>query len=445
MRRLPVLLLTAVLAAGCASPAASTPASGAPSSPSAPSASASAAGDIELAVANGVARLKADPAAAKKAGDALNAFGVDLYARIRTSDGNLVFSPASIALALSMARAGAKGTTAAEMDKVLHNLASDTNADWIASLDSSLGERSGTFKDQNGDAQPVTLRIANAAFAQRGFALQPDYLNALAARFGAGVNLVDYVKATEASRKAINGWVADKTEQRIKELLAQGTVDEMTRLVLVNAIYLKAAWLTPFEKSATEPAAFHRADGTTVQVPMMHTGGELNAAKGAGWQAVELPYVGQQMSMLFIVPDDLAKFEKSFDAAALTSITGSLGQHATILSVPKFGTESKTGLGDVLAKLGMPSAFDASTADFSGITTADKLWISAVIHQANIDVDEAGTEAAAATAAVMAGTAAPTETVTITLDRPFLFAVRDNVTGAILFLGRITDPSAKEG
>jgi len=440
MRRLPVLLLTAVLAAACGS-AGPTSTPGGPSA--SPAASAQAAADIELAVANGVARLKADPAAAKQAATALNAFGVDLYAQIRTADGNLVVSPASIALALSMARAGAKGATATEMDKVLHSLAADANANWIASLDASLADRTGSFKDQTGQAQQVTLRIANANFAQRGFPLNPDYLKALAERFGAGVQLVDYTTAPETARKAINGWVAGKTEQRIKELLAQGTVDQMTRLVLVNAIYLKAAWLTPFEKSATSPAQFHLADGSTVAVPMMHTGGELAYAKGSGWQAVALPYVGQQLSMLVIVPDDLATFEAGFNAAKLTTITDGLVTREVILGLPKFGTETKTGLTDVLTKLGMPSAFAAKTADFSGITAADRLFISAVIHQANIDVDEAGTTAAAATAAVMAGSAAPTDTVTLTVDRPFLFAVRDNVTGAVLFLGRITNPAAK--
>jgi serpin B len=445
MRRLPVLLLTAVLAAACGSASPSPTPGGSTAASQSPTASAQAAADIELAVANGVARLKTDPAAAKQAATALNAFGVDLYAKIRTTDGNLVVSPASIALALSMARAGAKGTTATEMDKVFHDLAADTNADWIASLDASLADRTGTFADQSGQQQKVTLRIANANFAQRGFPLEADYLKALAERFGAGVQLVDYATAPETARKAINGWVADKTEQRIKELLAQGTVDEMTRLVLVNAIYLKAAWLTPFDKDLTQPFPFHRADGTTVAVPMMHTGGELAYAKGSGWQAVALPYVGQQLSMLVIVPDNLATFEAGFSAATLASITDGLATREVILGLPKFGTETKTGLADVLTKLGMPSAFSAKTADFSGISKADQLFISAVIHQANIDVDEAGTTAAAATAAVMAGTAAPTDTVTLTVDRPFLFAVRDNVTGAVLFLGRITNPTGREG
>jgi serpin B len=437
MRRLPALLLTVALVAGCGS----TSPTVTPSSTAGPSGAPADTGSIELAVANGIAHLAGSPADAASAGAALNAFGLDLYARVRTSDGNLVVSPASIALALAMARAGARGTTASEMDAVLHDLASDEHAAWVAALDLALNARTGTFQDQGGQPQDVTLRIANASFAQRGLTLQPAYLDALAARFGAGVRLVDYQQAAEAARAAINGWVADQTEQRIKELLAQGTVDAMTRLVLVNAVYLKAAWLTPFEASATQPGAFHRPDGSTVDVPLMRGGGFLQYASGTGWQAVELPYVGNQLAMLLIVPDDLASFEQQLDAARLDAITAALGPREVDLSLPRFGAQTSTSLGEVLSAMGMPSAF-TSAADFSGITADEQLAISAVVHQANIDVDEAGTEAAAATAAVMAGAAAPSETVTLTVDRPFLFAVRDFQTGAVLFLGRIVDASA---
>ncbi|HEY4753327.1 MAG TPA: serpin family protein, partial [Candidatus Limnocylindrales bacterium] len=396
-----------------------------------------------LAVANGVARLKADPAAAKDAAQALNAFGIDLYGQLRSQAGNLVVSPASIALALAMARTGARGTTATEMDTVLHNLASDANASSIASLDASLVDRTGTFQDQSGTPQKVNLAIANASFAQRGFPFGAEFLKALAERFGAGVQLVDYMATPESARAAINGWVADHTEQRIKDLLAQGTVDAATRLVLVNAIYLKAAWLKPFEKDGTQPAPFHLANGSTVEVPMMRTGGMLDYAKGSGWQAVALPYVGQQLSMLVIVPDNLVTFEQNLDGSTLAAISSGLSSHEVALSLPKFSTETKTELGDVLKKLGMPSAFSPDSADFSGMTTADKLFISAVVHQANIDVDESGTTASAATAVGIMAAAAPADMVTLTVDRPFLFALRDNVTGAVLFLGRIADPSAK--
>ena len=425
MRQLTAGLLAMILAAGCG-------------------AGPTGNDGIELAAAN-VAHMvgTADDAAA--AGAAVNAFGLDLYARVAAkAQGNLVLSPASIAVALSMARAGARGQTAAEMDAVLHDLGTDEHAAWLASLDSALKARTGQFPDLSGTDRDVTLRIVNAPFAQRGLDLEQPYLDALASRFGAGLRLVDYLGATEAARQSINGWVSDQTEQRIKELLAAGDVDEMTRLVLVNAIYLKAAWLTPFAEEATSTAPFTRPDGTTVDVPMMHGGGELPYAQGAGWRAVELPYVGGTVAMLVIVPDDMAGFEAGFDDQALGAIVAGLDTHEVILGLPKFGAESRVELGPVLAALGMPTAF-TDAADFSGITTQEQLLISAVIHQANIDVDEKGTEAAAATAVIMRETAAPDGMVTLTVDRPFLFALRDTESSAVLFLGRIADPSAVSG
>ena len=425
MRQLTAGLLAMILAAGCG-------------------AGPTGNDGIELAAAN-VAHMVGTADDAAGAGAAVNAFGLDLYARVAAkAQGNLVLSPASIAVALSMARAGARGQTAAEMDAVLHDLGTDGHAAWLASLDSALKARTGQFPDLSGTDRDVTLRIVNAPFAQRGLALEQPYLDALASRFGAGLRLVDYLGATEAARKSINGWVSDQTEQRIKELVAAGDVDEMTRLVLVNAIYLKAAWLTPFAEEATSTAPFTRPDGTTVDVPMMHGGGELPYAQGAGWRAVELPYVGGTLAMLVIVPDDMAGFEAGFDDQALGAIVAGLDTHEVILGLPKFGAESRVELGPVLAALGMPTAF-TDAADFSGITTQEQLLISAVIHQANIDVDENGTEAAAATAVVMRATAAPDGMVTLTVDGPFLFALRDTESGAVLFLGRIADPSAVAG
>jgi len=398
-------------------------------------------GDIELAAAN-VPHLAGSAADAASAGSAVNAFGLALYEALAAGDpsGNIVMSPASIAVALSMARAGARGQTAAEMDAVLRDLGTDEHAAWLAALDSALNSRTGRFPDLAGEPRDVTLRIVNAPFAQRGLALEPAYLDALASRFGAGLRLVDYATAAEAARRLINAWVSDQTEQRIRELLAAGDVDELTRLVLVNAIYLKAAWQIPFGEGATAPAPFTRLDGSVTEVPMMHGGGELPYAAGDGWQAVELPYVGGKLSMVVIVPADLAAFEAALDEATLGEVTGNLATHEVVLGLPKFGAESRVELGPALAALGMPTAF-TDAADFSGITTQERLLISAVIHQANIDVDEKGTEAAAATAVVMRATAAPDRVVTLTVDRPFLFALRDVETGAVLFLGRIADPS----
>jgi serpin B len=426
MRRLPVLLLAASLVIGCsgASPSAVT------------------TDGITLAEAH-VPRLAASDADAKSAGSAVNAFGLALYAKARSGNGNIVISPASIAVALSMARAGARGTTATEMDAVLRDLGTDAHAGWIASLDQALSARTGTFSDPGRDPQQVTLRIVNAPFVQRGMTLAPAYLDALSARFGAGVRLVDYVKASEAARMAINAWVADQTEQRIKELLAKGTIDGQTRLALVNAIYLKAPWLHQFEIEATASAPFQRPDGSAVQVPMMRTGEKLPYAAGTGWRAVELPYAGGQLAMDVILPDDLPTFEATFDAAKLDDITGVLAERLVTLGLPRFSAESSLSLGDTLAAMGMPTAF-TDRADFSGITTDEALAISAVIHQANIDVDENGTTAAAATVVAIAASGMPLDQVTLTIDRPFLFALRDLDTGAVLFLGRIADPSAQQ-
>jgi serpin B len=394
---------------------------------------------IEFAKAD-LARASAAPEDATAAAAAINAFGLELYRQVAADGGNVVVSPASIALALAMARAGARGATAAEMDAVLHDVASDANAAWLNALDQALAGRSGTFEDDAGRDHEVTLRIANSTFGQRGMSLVPAYLEGLATRFGAGVRLVDYVTETEAARQLINGWVDDQTEHRIPELLVPGVITTDTRLTLVNAIYLKAAWQTPFAEQSTKPGTFTLADGSTVEVPMMATTTELPYAAGDGWQAVELPYIGGSLGLTVIVPGDLAAFEATLTPDQLTAIVGDLRQSEVTLGLPKFGIETKAMLADVLTALGMPSAFDPGRADFSGITTEEALYISDVVHQANIEVDEKGTTAAAATAVVMRGTSVP-DHVTLQVDRPFLFALRDGPTGTILFLGRVSDPS----
>jgi serpin B len=270
--------------------------------------------------------------------------------------------------------------------------------------------------------------------------LEAAYLEALASRFGSGVRLVDYATDAEAARRMINGWVSDQTERRIPELLVPGVLTSDTRLTLVNAVYLKAAWQTPFPENATLPGSFTLAGGTTVEVPMMAATLSVPYAAGEGWQAVELPYIGGALAMTIILPDDLDAFEAAVTVDQLDAIIGDLSEHGVTLSMPKFGIETKAMLADLLARLGMPTAFGGG-ADFSGITAEEALVISDVVHQANIDVDEKGTEAAAATAVVMRGSSSPDQ-VTLRVDRPFLFALRDVQTGTMLFLGRVSDPSA---
>jgi serpin B len=388
-----------------------------------------------------VARASAPPEDAGVAATSINAFGFDLFRRTAGSGGNLVISPASISIALAMARAGALGTTAAQMDKLLRGVGSAEQASAINALDRALTGRSGSFPDSQGNSQDVTLRIANGQFAQAGLTFQPAFLDALAARFGAGVRLVDYKQRTEAARLLINGWVSDQTEKRIPELLGQGVLTPATRLTLVNAIYLKAQWQVPFFVEQTKPAPFTRADGTTVAVPTMNQLHARPYASKEGWQAVELPYVGEGLAMTIVVPDNLATFDASLEGDTFRAITDALTPTDVNLSLPRFGTKTSLDLAAQLAAMGMPAAFDPSKADFSGMTTEEQLFISAVVHQANITVDEKGTEAAAATAVVVDTTSAPEQPVTMKVDRPFFFALRDVPTGAIVFLGRIGDPS----
>lgn len=445
MRRSPALVLALVVVTACGSSGGSS--GGAPGSTATngPGGTATASipttEGVTLAAATGVGHLAGTDRDAASAGAAIDAFAMDLYPSVAGDGGNLAFSPASIATVLAMARAGARGATAAEMDTVLHGLGSDAHAGWVAALDLALNARSGSFGDADGVARDATLRIANAPFVQRGLTLQPTYLDALAARFGAGVRLVDFASASEAARTAINAWVGGQTSGRIPQLLGPGVVTDATRLVLVNAIYLNAAWQTPFNPELTRPAAFRRPDGTSVDVQMMSNGGTLPYGAGKGWQAVELPYVGGKLAMLVIVPDDLASFGRAFDGATLTAIVASLKDRQVALGLPRFGARTNLDLTATLGAMGMPTAFSGA-ADFSGISSQEALAITAVVHQAYIDVGERGTEAAAATGAPMAASSfAADDLVSLTVDRPFLFALRDLDSGAVLFLGRITDPS----
>jgi serpin B len=338
-----------------------------------------------------------------------------------------------------MAQAGARGRTASQMGAVLH---SGSGGNEINSLDQTLAGLSGTYKDAGGSDHQLTLRIANAPFAQRDLQLQQPFLDTLASDYGAGLRLVDFQNDATGACRLIDGWVSDQTDGRIPKLLDK--LDSNVRLVLVNAVYLKAPWLEPFAESDTKTAPFIRSDGSQVNVPTMSLDlSEGRYASGSGWQAVEIPYAGRSLVMTIVVPDDLATFERNIDAARFAQITAALQAKDVDLTFPRFKIETKSDLVSTLARMGMPLAFDPAQADFSGITTQAQLYISRVVHQADIAVDEKGTEATAATAVVMAAaSAAPIQPVELHVDRPFIFAVRDTNTGAILFLGRVVDPSA---
>lgn len=384
-------------------------------------------------------RIAADPAAAAVAAAAINAFGADLHARLVADrpDENLVFSPASILLALTMARAGAAGETASEMDAVLHVDDADAFYPAVNALSAALDALNGEVQDAAGETVELVLRIANALWGQSGLAFEQPFLDLLATEFGAGLELVDFMADPEAARTAINAWVAEQTEDRIEELLAQGTITPDTRLTLVNAVYLKAPWQLTFERSATDDQPFTLPDGSTVQVPTMFDERYVSHRVAGGGAVVELPYAGDRLAMVLVLPEP----DADPTTVVIPSLEG-LDSAKVRLSVPRWDTESSLSLAEVLGALGMPTAF-TDAADFSGMTTQEQFVIGAVIHQANITVDEDGTEAAAATAVIMEATSAPVdEPISIVFDRPFLFAVRDRETGAVLFQGRVTDPSA---
>jgi serpin B len=390
-------------------------------------------------IRSSVARSSVDPAAAQDARAAMDAFSADLYKVLAREDGNLVLSPYSVGVALAMTRAGAVGDTRTQMDTVLHAaLMKDLNSGFNA-LEQALAKRPGKFKVGEGTLE-LELATANRLWGEKDSTFEAAFLDTLARDYGAGMQIVDYKTAHEAARRTINDWVAARTKDRIKDLIPQGVLDAQTRLVLTNAIYLKASWLLPFNDSVRGP--FHLANGSEVQVDVMSQSESLAYGAGDGYQAVRLPYAGG-LSMVAIVPDagKLNSFERSLDGAALRRIASGLATKPVVLSMPKFSFRSSAQLRDALSELGMPVAF-TDRADFSGMTKQEPLEIADVIHQAFIAVDEKGTEAAAATAVVMRATSAPLQPIELKIDRPFLFMIQDDETGAVLFMGRVVDPRA---
>ena len=377
--------------------------------------------------------------------DGNTAFATDLYGVLSQRDGNLFFSPYSISVALAMTYAGAAGDTATEMKDALHfDLPQDQLHPAFNRLDLELQARS-KVETKDDEGEPFQLSIANSIWAERSYKFLDPFLQTLALNYGAGARLVDFVNHAEDARTAINDWVSEQTNDRIPELIPEGIINAMTRLVLTNAIYFKASWQTPFEPSATRDADFHLLSGDTVTAPMMHSQGAeaLQYAEGDDWQAVELPYTGNQVSMLLILPADNAfeSFEAAFDDQKLSAIVDALATEHVSVALPRFEFSSDVPLKDTLIELGMPTAFEGGAADFSGMDGTRNLYIQDVLHKAFVAVDEEGTEAAAATAVVVGETSAPAEPKTFEANRPFLFLIRDDVTGTVLFLGRVLNPN----
>jgi serpin B len=382
---------------------------------------------------------KADQAAVVEGN---NAFALELYSQLRNQRGNLFFSPESISTALAMTYAGARGDTALQMAKTLHFTLPPER------LHPAMGA---LLSDLNAAHNGYQLRVADALWAQRDYVFLNDFLKLNKSDYGAGFNQVDFKGATEASRLTINQWIEQKTDNKIKDLLQPGVLDSLTKLVLTNAIYFKGDWQTPFTKAYTEDDDFHLSPALNVKVPLMHLTEGFNYLDGGKFQALEIPYESGDLSMIVFLPRDiggLPALEESMTASNMKQWLNQL-QWApeVILTLPKFQMTRQFKLQDTLGAMGMPRAFDANAADFSGMTGNHELYISAVIHKAFIDVNEKGTEAAAATAVVMEKATAmpprfrPPPPPVFRADHPFVFLIRDNRSDGILFMGRVTDPT----
>jgi serpin B len=372
-----------------------------------------------------------------------NQFAFDLYAKIRGEPGNLFVSPASISTALAMTYAGARGTTAEQMAKTLHFPADEKKLHpTLAGLNKKI---------QAGQGKGYEIQMANALWVQQGFGLQPAFLDTMKSHYGAGVREVDYIGGTDAACKSINGWVEQQTKERIKGLLQPSDLDKLTRLVLTNAIYFKGSWGARFPKTGTRDRPFYRKNGDFVTFPMMAQCAPFPYWESDTLQVAEFPYVGKQLSMSIFLPrsaEGLPAFEKTVTPEKIAEWSSKLSEQKINVYLPRFKVTQRLDLKESLRDMGMPLAFDSDKADFTGMTGTDpqkKLHISKVIHEAFVEINEEGTEAAGSTAVVgtaksVKGPVEP-EPPTFEANRPFLFVIRDNRSGSILFIGRLSDPT----
>ena len=396
-----------------------------------------------------------DPAA-----KATNELAIDLHRQLATGDDNLCVSPYSIETALAMTFAGADGETRSEMARVLH-LSNDPNVfASFSSLQHSLQEISAKTaelakqsKRFGGQSEPIMLNIANRLFAQKGYNFRENFLSLVKQNFGGAFEPIDFTANPAAATQHINKWVAEQTRDRIRDLIPGGALDETTRLVLANALYLKAPWADPFTQNATQPKPFHVRGRNAVDVPTMRkTDKHFGYAKRDGFTAVALPYIGDELQFLVLIPDDVAGLRtvESKLTAGVLAECAKLQTRDVDLHLPKFKIEPPTiTLAEKLEALGMKTAFDhpKGSANFDRMAPRkpnDYLYISQVFHKTFIAVDEKGTEAAAATAvAMMAGTALrspPPPPIEVKVDHPFVYAIQHVPSGVCLFLGRVTDP-----
>lgn len=371
---------------------------------------------------------------------AINQFSFDLYAYLKKEEtGNIFYSPFSLSVAMAMTYEGARGETAAEIRQVFHY------PEDITLLRKGLAE---IISAVNKEDKKYELRTANALWAQKNYPFLPEYFQTVQRFYdGRGTN-VDFVGDTENSRLTINRWVEEQTNKKIKDLIPRKILTSSTRLVLTNAIYFKGLWERQFPKNATQKADFRVSANKTVKVPMMFLQDvEVNYFENEDLQVVELPYLGGDISMLILLPrKDLPEIESYLSAEKIEALRGKLNRKEKVdIYLPRFKLENKYLLGgenEVLGKMGMPTAFTME-ADLSGMTGRQELYISEVVHQGFVDVNEEGTEAAAATAVIIDWKMLP-EKLVFRADHPFIFMIQEKKTGAILFLGRVVDPTSSE-
>jgi serpin B len=407
---------------------------------------AGAAGQVAAARLH---RLPADPAELTGGARAVGDFGAALFRRVAAGqpDGNLALSPYSVAVALAMTRAGAGGRTAAELDIVLRAAAVGAGADALPSAFNALTQHvdglAGPRRLPGGSSIDVVLDAANGVWAQPAVSWRGPFLARLARYYGAGLRLADFSHDPDGATRAINSWTSQRTDGGITDLFGPGDLTVLTRLVLVNALRLKAPWDSSFPPAA--PGPFTRADGVVVRAELMSTTlDRVGYAAGPGWRAVDLPYLGRDLALAVVVPDPgrFAGVRAGFDGAGLRALLAAMRVSALQVTLPRFTVRTHTSLNDVLSALGMPTAF-TDGADFSAMTTEFRLKISQVVHEVTVAVDERGTEATAATGVAMEMLAlAVPDVPPLVADRPFLFVLHDMMTGTPLFLGQVLDPTA---
>jgi serpin B len=369
-----------------------------------------------------------------------NAFAFDLYQTIKKDDDNLFYSPYGISKTLAMVYAGARGETAKEMAESLQFILEDNRLyRAFGSLDQELSRR-GTNKGYR-NKKGFEFYTVNVLWAQKGYTFFREFFSIINEGYKAELKTTDFAKNPEKSRIAINKWISNQTKNRIKNLIPQGAIDTLARLIMTNAVYFNAAWNAPFEQAATYNDYFYLLDGNPVVVPMMRQTDFFGYADGENYQALDMYYDGSELSMLVLLPREkqFASFQNSLNAELVSSIIKKLEYREVALTIPKFKFGCGFNLNKALTMIGISHAFTRD-ADFSGVTSGKDIYINNFMHSAFISVDEAGTEAASVSA-MMAAAAEPGESVEIIINRPFIFLIRDIATKLILFVGRVINPN----